>query len=129
MPATKQRASGHAMSAEMRQCIDNCLACFRTCVETIEHCVTMGGKHAAPDHLRLMADCKDICLTSANFMMRQSDLHTLTCGVCAEVCQRCGDDCASMGDGDAAMTHCAEVCHRCAKSCRAMAGGKTAGGR
>jgi hypothetical protein len=69
-----------------------------------------------------MADCKDICLTSANFMMRQSDRHKKTCGMSAEVCQRCGDDCAKMGD-DATMKRCADTCHRCAESCRTMSGG------
>lgn len=110
------------MSADMQQCIQNCLDCFRVCVETIEYCVKQGGHHTEPDHLRIMADCKDICLTSANFMMRQSDLHKKTCGVCAEVCQRCGDDCAKMGD-DATMKRCADTCHRCAESCRKMSGG------
>ena len=125
MPAPTH-AHGHKMSAEMRQCLDNCLNCYRTCVETLEHCVTMGGEHADPDHLRLMADCKDICLTSANFLMRQSALHVFTCSACAEVCQRCGDDCARLAADDPGMKACADACHKCAESCRKMFAGHKA---
>jgi hypothetical protein len=54
-------------------------------------------------------------------MLRGSDLHVLTCGVCAEVCMRCAEACERMGD-DETMKRCAEVCRRCAESCRQMAG-------
>ncbi len=53
-------------------------------------------------------------------MLRRSDLHVLTCGVCAEVCARCAEQCERMGS-DEVMRRCAEVCHRCAESCRKMA--------
>jgi hypothetical protein len=67
-----------------------------------------------------MADCAQICRTSADFMIRGSDLHPLTCGVCAEVCQRCADDCEQMPGADATMKRCAQVCRDCAESCRQM---------
>ena len=54
----------------------------------INHCLDTGGKHVEPAHLRLMLDCAEICQTSANFRLNGSDLHHLTCGVCAEVSRR-----------------------------------------
>jgi hypothetical protein len=81
----------------------------------------MGGKHAEAAHIRLLLDCAEICATSANIMLRGSDLHGKTCGVCAEVCERCADDCARLADGDGLMTRCADMCRRCAESCRTMA--------
>jgi hypothetical protein len=80
----------------------------------------MGGRHAESAHIRLMLDCAEICQTSANFMLRGSELHSRTCGVCAEVCERCARDCEQLGD-DAHMRACAEACRRCADSCKHMA--------
>jgi hypothetical protein len=111
---------GHSMSADMQNCIEECLNCHSVCLRTISHCLQMGGEHASPAHIRLLMDCAEICQTSANFMLRASDLHGLTCGVCAEVCERCADDCARF-DNDSAMQQCAEACRRCARSCREMA--------
>lgn len=109
----------HAHSAEMAQCIDNCSRCHAICIETINHCLKKGGKHAAPDHIRLLQDCAQICATSADFMLRDSNLHSRTCGVCAEVCERCAEACERMADDDM-MRECAEACRKCAESCREM---------
>jgi hypothetical protein len=84
-------------SPEMRECIENCTNCHAICIATIQHCLGKGGRHANQDHIRLMADCAQICRTSADFMIRGSERHVLTCGVCAEICQRCAEDCACAG--------------------------------
>jgi hypothetical protein len=104
---------------DMQRCIDDCLACFRLCMETVPHCLKQGGLHAEAGHIRLLLDCAEICETSAAFMMRRSDLHTRTCDVCAEICRRCADACSRF-PGDAQMSRCAEMCRRCAESCRQM---------
>jgi len=109
-------------SEQMLVCIQNCQDCHRACLQTLTYCMKQGGRHARPDHLRLLMDCADICLTSAAFMIRASDLHTHTCAACAVVCQRCADDCAEMSD-DLRMKALADTCQHCAESCRAMAGG------
>jgi hypothetical protein len=109
------------MSQEMVRCIEECQACHNICLESVQHCLKMGGKHAEPHHIRLLLDCAEICQTSANFMLRMSDLHGRTCGVCAEVCERCAEDCEKFTE-DRMMQQCAEVCRSCAASCREMAG-------
>lgn len=106
---------------EMRRCAKECYACHSVCLETIGHCLHMGGEHAEPHHIRLMMDCVQICQTSGDFMMRGSDLHHETCRACSVVCERCADDCARMSD-DGPMKACAETCRQCAESCREMAG-------
>lgn len=107
------------MNSHLQACIEECLNCHRVCLETLsQHCFPMGGEHVEPHHARLMLDCSQICQTSADFMIRGSDLHALTCGVCAEICQRCADDCARFSDET--MRRCAETCARCARSCREM---------
>jgi hypothetical protein len=112
--------TAHQMSQEMQQCIQNCSECHRTCLATVPHCLEIGGEHASQHHITLLLDCAEICQTSANFMLRQSELHARTCGVCAEVCQRCADDCEKMAQGDFQMLACADMCRRCAATCREM---------
>jgi hypothetical protein len=110
---------------KMRECITECQDCASICIETITHCLTQGGKHAEASDIGLLANCADICATSAKFMLRGSELHTRTCEVCAEVCDACAESCEAMGDGDF-MKRCAEACRSCAESCREMAGQKKA---
>lgn len=108
------------VTEEMRRCAGECRRCHEVCLETISHCLHMGGKHADPHHIRLMMDCVQICQTSADFMLRGSDLHGHTCRACSVVCDRCAKDCAAMGD-DPRMKACADECRKCADSCRKMA--------
>ena len=107
------------MSREMKEAIHDCQECHSVCTETLQHCLQMGGEHVAPDHIRLMLDCIEICETCADFMLRGSVFHTSICGVCADICERCAEDCDRFTD-DAMMKACADVCRRCAASCRRM---------
>ena len=116
---TMHQTGGSQMS-DMQACIQQCIDCHRTCLETVQHCLQMGGHHAEAAHIRLLLDCAEICQTSANFMIRGSELHALTCGVCAEVCARCAEECARYAD-DQHMQRCAAMCRQCADSCRHMA--------
>ena len=114
------QATSRQMDTDMQRCIEECQTCHSVCLATVPHCLQMGGQHAEPRHIRLLLDCAEICQTSANFMLRGSDLHMRTCAVCAEVCEQCAQDCERMSD-DAHMRACAETCRRCADSCRQMA--------
>lgn len=103
---------------ELQNCIEVCQACHNVCLETITYCLTTGGKHAAPEHIRTLIDCAQICDTSADFMLRGSALHPQICRVCAEVCERCAESCEQVGGLE--MKRCADECRRCADECRAM---------
>ena len=103
----------------MRACIDECQNCHDSCTETVTHCLQMGGEHAEAGHIRLLLDCAEICQTSANFMLRMSDFHMQTCGVCADICEQCAQDYELFAD-DRMMQQCAESCRSCAQSCREM---------
>lgn len=106
--------------ATMQDCITDCLDCHSVCLATIGHCLQKGGEHAEHAHIRLLQDCAQICITSADFMLRGSPLHQMTCRICAGVCEMCADDCAQIAD-DETMVLCVETCRRCAKSCSEMA--------
>lgn len=108
----------HHLSDEMKTCIDDCLACYRTCLSAaMSHCLEMGGEHTEPKHFRLMMACAEICRTSAHFMLIETEHHQHVCGECAEICTECAEDCARVGD----MDECVEACRKCAESCRSMA--------
>jgi hypothetical protein len=112
--------TGNGMSSEMQACIRECLNCYSTCQTTLAYCLQQGGRHVEARHVRLLQDCTEICQTSADFMLRGSDLYGRVCGVCAEVCDRCAQDCEQFGD-DQQMKACAQACRSCAVSCRQMA--------
>jgi urease alpha subunit len=107
--------------SSMAACIDACLNCHRTCLETIPHCLSKGGEHAASEHLTLLMVCADICRTSAGAMLLGVEVHHHTCRACAEICKACGDACAAMSADDQAMKRCGDACLKCADSCRQMA--------
>ena len=107
-------------SAEVDRCIEACQSCHEICVESVHHCLHLGGKHAEADHIGLMLDCAAICLTDAEFMMRSSPLHHEVCAACAAVCEACARSCEALAD-ERQMRLCADQCRRCAELCREMA--------
>ncbi len=111
----------HSMSEEMRRCIQLCHDCHAVCLHVIGHCVELGGRHAAPDHIRLLMDCAQICATTADYMARGSSLHARMCSFCSEICRRCAERCEQLRGEDPVVTQCAELCQRCAESCEQMA--------
>jgi len=107
------------MSDEVKECIQDCLDCFKTCTETSVRCLKIGGKHAENEHINLMLDCSKICNLNADFMLRNSSYYPQTCGITADICDECADICDRFEDDF--MKECASVCRRCAESCREMA--------
>jgi hypothetical protein len=115
------RASGDTMPHDpsVQRCIRICVECHEACLEALSICVNAG--HAAPAHVRILLDCAEICQTSANFLMRNSDLHRQVCTACASTCAACASSCVQFPD-DEAMKRCAEICLRCAEECSKLAG-------
>jgi hypothetical protein len=107
-------------NADLQACIDLCLECHRTCLQTVTHCLIQGGEHAEADHIRIMEECAEACQLAAHVMLRGSDMHKRTCGLCAEFCLRCAEECERFDD-DEQMKKCASMCRRCADSCGQMA--------
>jgi hypothetical protein len=110
----------HDVSSDVQQCIQNCLDCHNSCLNTVTYCLQQGQHHADPAHIVMMLDCAEMCQTSANFMLRHSAFHMRTCDVCAEICKACAADCQKFSD-DMQMQSCADMCRRCAQSCQSMA--------
>lgn len=111
---------GHHFDDEMQKCIQLCQDCHALCTQTVAHCLKLGGRHAALDHIRLLLDCAEICETTAHYLIRGSSLHERMCGLCADVCRQCAENCVQIAEDDQMVKECAELCRRCAGSCERM---------
>ena len=115
--STEHQHSGtksKSQDASMQDCIASCLECSEVCNETLTHCLSMGGKHVEPNHIKTLIACADICALSAQWMIRDIEFHSELCRTCAEVCKACAASCKSVG-ADEAMQNCIDVCTACAK--------------
>lgn len=109
------------MNSTMKNCIELCNECRDLCEHTLyQHCLERGGKHVEQEHVKLMADCIEMCQTASHFMLRVSDSQGTVCGTCADICESCADSCDEIGGKD--MSRCAETCRRCGEACREMSG-------
>lgn len=107
-----------AQAVDMQSCIDACSSCHQVCLQmALTHCLERGGKHVEPTHFRLMANCAEVCQTSANLQLSGSQFSAQHCEFCAVVCEACADSCRSLDD----MEECVRACEACAASCRSMA--------
>ena len=114
--ATTQR------SHTMEQCIENCINCHRVCLETAaRHFRGERSPQLEESHVRLLLDCAEICQTSANFMLRGSPYHPITCLACAELCRACEESCRTIAGEDEQLGLCADACAECAQHCERMA--------
>ncbi|MGX5735671.1 four-helix bundle copper-binding protein [Bosea thiooxidans] len=108
----------HHLDAHTATAIDQALFCYKTCHGmAMTHCLEMGGRHAEPAHLRLMAACAEICRTTAHLLLMNSEHGKHLCPECAEVCEACAADCERIGD----MEPCVAACRSCAQACQALA--------
>ncbi|HMS85725.1 MAG TPA: four-helix bundle copper-binding protein [Nitrospira sp.] len=119
--ATEATMESHRMSEDMQRCIQLCQDCHARCIQLINHCLTLEGRHADPVHIRLVMDCAQLCTVTADFMARASAFHGRTCSLCAELCRRCAGNCEQIAGEDQLMKQCADLCRRCAESCDRMA--------
>src|SRR4051812_30454604 len=105
---------------EMQECIEECLNCHAVCTMTLQHCLASGGGELTEVNLvGILLDCAEMSQTSANFMLRGSPYHVITCAACAELCRACEEACRGVTD-DEQLGHCADVCATCADSCDSM---------
>ncbi|HEU0002773.1 MAG TPA: four-helix bundle copper-binding protein [Ktedonobacteraceae bacterium] len=100
---------------EMQQCIQDCLNCNAVCTQTAQKCQQAGGDHARPEHIQMLHDCAEMCLTAAHFMQHNSPLVGYVCQAAAQVTNHCSNECEQMGDTD-----CANACRNASWSCDQM---------
>lgn len=97
--------------------------CEAVCENTFTAVLGMLGMrdvHTRVMQLQLLRDCADICTLTAKYIARSSMYSRSLAGLCAEVCEMCGNHCSNMPDPQSQF--CGQVCLDCAKECRAYAG-------
>lgn len=107
------------ISTPMEICIGNCINTYKMCTSMITYSLEKGGEYALPRHIELLQDCARICGISANFMIRGSEFHALTCAACAKISLVCADSCDNFA-ADEMMKACSEACRKSAESCEEM---------
>ncbi|HUG48842.1 MAG TPA: four-helix bundle copper-binding protein [Candidatus Limnocylindria bacterium] len=124
---THPQMTGNVDREALLECIDACFDCAQACTACADACL---GEERHLTHLvrciRLNLDCADVCRTTGNLLLRQTEpdwaVIRAQLEACVEACQSCGSECQRHADG-MNMEHCrvcAEACHRCADACRQL---------
>lgn len=108
------------LETKVRECIDACSNCYKSCVVTMQHCHSLGGEHAERKHLTLLKDCAEISKLAETFMLHDSRFIHQISQVCADICDVCAKECLEMAGDDSQMKGCAEYASRCSELCRQM---------
>lgn len=117
---TSSKEGAHHSNADMARCIKLCQECHAMCTQTIAHCLKLGGRHAANDHIQLLIDCTQMCMITADYLSRKSVIHERVCSVCADICRFCAESCEKVAGDDNFLKQCADLCRRCLESCESM---------
>ncbi|WP_437811726.1 four-helix bundle copper-binding protein [Sorangium sp. So ce1078] len=111
---------GTTLSEAFQDTASEAQSCQSICVQSIQHCLQMGGSHVEPSHMRLMQDCAEICETTGTMLLRGSPQHNQVTAACASICELCAQSCDRFA-GDAQMKACADACRHCAAACQQVA--------
>ena len=103
------------VQVEIQQCIQDCLECHAVCKRTADACRKAGGEHGTDEHVNMLLDCAEICLTAVHFMQHNSPLYGYVCQATAQVTNHCAGECERMGDVD-----CANACRNASWSCEQL---------
>lgn len=108
------------LSFNTEEAIERALDCYRVTTNCLQHCLSLGGRHADLQHITLMKECAEICRMSAEFLIEKSEFAHDLCGLCAKICDTTADHCQDIAPNDVMMNLCVTACRNCAESCRNM---------
>lgn len=101
------------------ECIKACQACMDACNHCFSACLEEDHVKMMAQCIRLDRECADICALAVKAMQTNSPFAGQICGLCADICQACGEECRKH-DHDHCQK-CADACFSCAEACRKMA--------
>ena len=119
------QGAGTRISAEARNCINDCMAAANASMETMAYCLEQGARQDGAALLGRLLDCAELARTTAGFLLRSSELQARACALCAEVCGKAAQAIGQVGD-DPTLKSLQETLLRCATSCKALADAATA---
>ncbi len=99
----------------LQACIVACLAAHAALRAQVG--ASPGVRGAAESPLeRLLRDCSEVCLATAQYLRSESVFLQRMCEACAAMCEECADASFAAGGLDAVVGACRE----CAACCRAL---------
>jgi hypothetical protein len=105
-------------SSQIEDCVTHLLDCHKLCLSAaMTHDLEGEGAVRRPQHLRLLLDCAQLCMTTADALLRKSQFHAQLCALCTDVCETCARECEALQG----MNACVATCRDCAESCRVAA--------
>jgi len=105
VPAAGQQHPMEGMAMSMTDCIDDCVASHRMCLETATWLTKRGGASATASLIAMLNDCAELCQASANSMLREYPPATLLSPTRADALERCAPECRTHVEA-APMTPC-----------------------
>lgn len=103
------------MLDEYKKCIEVCYLCAAACDNCAASCLEEKNLEMMRVCIKLDIQCANICRLAAQFMALNSEVAKELCRVCADVCQRCGDE-SGRHEHDHCQD-CSRACKRCAEQC------------
>ncbi|SMB79225.1 protein of unknown function [Desulfonispora thiosulfatigenes DSM 11270] len=100
-------------------CIDSCAKCSRACYECFEACLNEPDLKERKNCVSTLVECAQMCQMSVGMMSMSGQFSKQHCQVCAEICDKCAQECAMFKDDH--CQKCADICRQCADECRKMA--------
>lgn len=97
--------------------IDDYLEGYKACQEALFYCQRKGGEYLNPDLLRELHDASQLCLTTANFLMRGSRHHRPLMRLGCDVLQACAEAIEHVEVDDDQLQVAYVACLQTRKSC------------
>jgi hypothetical protein len=109
------------LPSAIQDCIGNCTACERLCLETMAHCRQRGGDFAETPLLAALALCAELCRDTASTVQDaagEAQLPMLR--ACAVACERGAKLCDDF-PSDNMLRACGNACRLAARACTGLA--------
>lgn len=107
------------MQTQHKELLNALVDCTYTCNVCFDACLKEDDVKMMAECIRLDRECAEICALLAQAITRNSPFVKELAGVCATICEACGEECKKH-DHDHCQK-CAEACFRCAEACRNIA--------
>jgi len=112
---------GQLQLDELAHCIGSCVICATTCTACADACLAEEMEHDLTECIRTNLDCSDVCRTTGQALMRQTQpdwsLLAHQTDACRIACNACALICEQHAEMHEHCRICAEACRQCEAAC------------
>lgn len=108
----------------MSDCLEACMTCAETCASCADACLGEQNLEMLKRCIRLNEDCRDICVTTAGILSRQTETDwtivrdMITAAM--DAARLCAEECEKHAQMHEHCAVCAQTCRQCEQSCNQM---------